>query len=103
MKAYGDLVVDPVVRKRLMGKISREYNRTQREIDTILGGALKVRRPRFYKTLQEREDNLDILHADQIRLIKEWRACTTDRERNEGLPALLLTVNAIASGLRTTG
>jgi phosphoenolpyruvate carboxylase len=103
MKAYGELVEDPDVRRRLMGRISREYRRTRREIDTILGGALKVRRPRFHKTLHAREDNLDILHAEQIRLLKDWRACPTERERNERLPALLLTVNAIASGLRTTG
>lgn len=103
MKAYGELVEDSKVRKRMVGRISREYRRTQREIDTILGGALKDRRPRFHKTLHAREDNLDILHAEQIRLLKDWRACPTERERNERLPALLLTVNAIASGLRTTG
>ncbi|NDV61536.1 phosphoenolpyruvate carboxylase [Puniceicoccales bacterium CK1056] len=103
MKAYAELVDDETVRQKLIRRIIREYNRTEREIDTILGGALKARRPRFHKTLIEREDDLDILHAEQIRLLKDWRSCSTDRERNARLPALLLTVNAIASGLRTTG
>jgi phosphoenolpyruvate carboxylase len=103
MKAYSSLVEETDIRKRLMGRITREYNRTTRELDHILGGALKKRRPRFYKTLQARDDGLNILHAEQIRLLREWRAASSDRERNEQLPALLLTVNAIASGLRTTG
>jgi phosphoenolpyruvate carboxylase len=86
-----------------MGKDTREFNRTRRELDTILGGTLRNRRPRFYKTLQARDEGLNVLHADQIRLLRQWRATESEKDRNEQLPALLLTVNAIASGLRTTG
>ena len=103
MKAYGGLVADAQVRERLLGRINREFTRTRRELNGILGGSLQNRRPRFYKTLQDREAGLDILHEEQIRLLKQWRAGTTERERADLLPSLLLTVNAIASGLRTTG
>lgn len=103
MKAYGSLVEDAESSRRLLNKVIREYNLTGRELNAILGGTLKARRPRFFKTLRDRESDLDILHAEQIRLLKDWRACRRERERNQKLPALLLTVNAIASGLRTTG
>lgn len=103
MKAYSALVEDAETRKRLLGRITREFNRTSRELDRILGGAFKKRRPRLYKTLQDREDGLNVLHSEQIRLLREWRATSSERDRNDQLPALLLTVNAIASGLRTTG
>lgn len=103
MKAYSGLVESEETRRRLMGTIVREYNRTCRELDRILGGQLKQRRPRFFKTLQAREAGLDLLHAEQVRLLREWRQCPSEAERNRQLPALLLTVNAIASGLRTTG
>ncbi|MGC9452346.1 MAG: phosphoenolpyruvate carboxylase [Oceanipulchritudo sp.] len=103
MKAYSGLVEDPGIRRRLMGRVTREYNRTRRELDAILGGSLHKRRPRFHKTLQDREKGLNILHHEQIRLLRQWRACKSGKQRNDLLPDLLLTVNAIASGLRTTG
>jgi phosphoenolpyruvate carboxylase len=103
MRAYSELVADATVRDRLMGRMNGEFKRTTRELNAILGGALKERRPRFHKTLQNRETGLDILHQEQIRLLKKWRSSGSGGERDRLLPSLLLTVNAIASGLRTTG
>jgi len=103
MRAYSALVGNEAVRSGMMRLVSREYTLTRRELDAILGGTLKARRPRFYKTLLARENGLDVLHAEQVRLLRLWRATTQRRDREAQLPALLLTVNAIASGLRTTG
>jgi phosphoenolpyruvate carboxylase len=103
MKAYAGLVEDAPVRERLSGCIAEEFALTRSELDAILGGSLEKRRPRFFKTLQDRESDLDILHGEQIRLLREWRSLTDNSERDRLLPDLLLTVNAIASGLRTTG
>jgi phosphoenolpyruvate carboxylase len=49
---------------------------------------------------------LRVLHHQQMGLLKRWRGALAsgDAEGAEGiLPELLLSVNAIASGLRTTG
>jgi phosphoenolpyruvate carboxylase len=49
---------------------------------------------------------LRTLHRQQITLLQQWRSLlkTGDTEGAQArLPELLLTINAIASGLRTTG
>ena len=53
-----------------------------------------------------RSPAMRVLHHQQIRLIRDWRAA--QRRGDEAgaealLPRLLLLVNAIASGLGTTG
>lgn len=72
----------------------------------VLGGEIEKRRPRFYKTVHSRDAGLRVLHAEQIRLLRAWRDALHAKRDDEAaalLPELLLTVNAIASGLRTTG
>jgi phosphoenolpyruvate carboxylase len=49
---------------------------------------------------------LRVLHRQQIDLLTEWRskrAAQDDAGADALLPELLLSINAIASGLRTTG
>ena len=58
------------------------------------------------KTLDIREAPLRVLHQQQIALLREWRshlAANRAEEADALLPKLLLSINAIASGLRTTG
>lgn len=99
MLAYSALVERAEIRERFMERIVSEYHRTRRWVTELAGGALPGRRPRFYKTLHARDGGLAVLHRDQIRLLREWRQAP-----EEGLlHQLLLNVNAIASGLRTTG
>jgi phosphoenolpyruvate carboxylase len=52
-----------------------------------------------------REAGLRTLHTQQIALLRKWRAeqSAGEDQSEETLLPLLLTVNAIASGLRTTG
>lgn len=53
-----------------------------------------------------RSEALRVLHRQQITLLRQWRALRRRGEVAEAealLPHLLLTVNAIASGLGTTG
>ena len=63
------------------------------------------RRPRLAKTLALRAHGLTALHRQQISLLKRWRTlrAASDPAADALLPPLLLSVNAIASGLRTTG
>jgi len=105
MCLYGDLVENKTLREQFMSLILRERALTVAHLEEIYGSALEERRPRMAKTLAVRADALRKLHEQQVRLLREWRtARKTDPRKAEGLlPALTLSVNAIASGLRTTG
>ncbi len=105
MRSYADLVKDASVRDRLFGLIIEEFDKTQAMMSEIFGGSLESRRPRMIKTLHLRAHALRILHQQQIELLKKWRAAraSSSPEAEKLLPKVLLSVNAIASGLRTTG
>lgn len=101
MNAYAGLVEDVSIRQRFLSNIMEEYEMTEKALNKIFKKPLSERRPRFWKTLQAREAPLQVLHQEQIRLLEKARSTeTVDKHAKE---ALLLVVNAIASGLRTTG
>ena len=101
MDAYADLVDDENLRKLMLEKIINERSLAEQHFNTLFQGTLQERRPRFWKTLQAREDALRLLHGQQIQLLREFR--TEGGDQPERVERLLLVVNAIASGLRTTG
>jgi len=72
-------------------------------LDDIFQGSVEKRRPRMLNTLQRRAEALSVLHRRQISLLREWRGAKSPEEAAELLPRVLLSINAIASGLRTTG
>lgn len=105
MARYAALVSDAAVRARTLGAITDELDRTQAMLERLLGGALTERRPRLSRTLALRREPLFSLHLQQIALLARWR----ETRANDPAAAdvlfddLLLTVHAIAAGLRTTG
>lgn len=101
MERYAGLVKEDDVRQDIFGKIIQEWTLTSRQVDLILGGEMKKRRPRFWKTLQAREAALDLLHYRQLELLQLMRS--KEELDPQTIEDLLLVVNAIASGLRTTG
>ena len=105
MQAYSQLVEDSAVREPIMAAIEAEFKQTQQQLELIFGGSLAERRPRIYRMLQGRQGRLQQLHQQQINLLHTWRSLPSEQiaEREQLLTQLLLTVNAIASGLRTTG
>jgi phosphoenolpyruvate carboxylase len=106
MHLYAALVGNDKIRKRFTQIIVDEFTRTQEVFEHLFGGKLAVRRPRMAKTLQLREEPLRMLHHQQVQLLDKWRKlkASEDTDSAERLrPQLLLSVNAIASGLRTTG
>jgi len=105
MILYAGLVRDPSVREAVLGRILDEYDITLRMMSEVFGGRLEQRRPRMLKTLQLRDAGLRALHRHQVRLLAAWReAYAADTPEKETLlPQVLLSINAIASGLRTTG
>lgn len=106
MKLYAGMVTDEAVRVKFMGLIGDEFTLTSTLLSELLGGKMADRRPRMSKTLDIREEPLKILHRQQVELLKEWRALKDDQKEQEAealFPKILLSINAIASGLRTTG
>jgi phosphoenolpyruvate carboxylase len=102
MHEYASLVEDASTRARVMDQIVAEYERTRWVLEKLFGGERVHRRPRLKKAVDLRRNALIHLHREQIALLRAWRGA--DPDRADGiLRKLLLTVNAIASGLKTTG
>lgn len=106
MRAYAGMVEDVDLRNRCMGKIEAELALTSRMVETIYGGPLAQRRPNVQRMMNLRASGLRVLHKQQIGLLTMWRSYHRMQATSEAdnlIPQLLLTVNAIASGLGTTG
>ncbi len=106
MHAYGDLVKDRAIADEFLNPIDKEYKLTAKWIHKLFGRKIEERRPRVAKTLELREESLKLLHLQQIAQIKKWRDLIEQgkpEEAEEFFPQILLSINAIASGLRTTG
>ena len=83
-----------------------EFDLAQLMLKEVLGGDLATRRPRFKMTHQTRADALLALHNHQVALLRDWRAALSADDHQSAdrfLADLLVCINAIASGLRTTG
>ena len=102
---YADMVVADDVRVTFLDRIRAEHSRTVDVLEQIYGGPLGERRPNIARTLRQRDPALRPLHRRQIELISTWRARQVEdpAAAEAMLPQLLVTVNAIASGLGTTG
>ena len=105
MKKYATLVTDVEIRNRIFDMIADEFQKTELQLKKVFGGSFEERRPRMAKTLALRAEALTFLHEHQIVLLKEWRQARelNPAEAEKLLPQVLLSINAIASGLRTTG
>jgi phosphoenolpyruvate carboxylase len=87
-------------------RILEEFDLAQSMLKEVLGSDSTARRPRFTMTHQIRADALLALHTQQVTLLKEWRGALGSEDHKSAerlLVDLLLCINAIASGLRTTG
>jgi phosphoenolpyruvate carboxylase len=106
MRDYAGLVEDEAVRARVWALVEGEWNRTREGLARVRGEAFVGRRPRLGRTLALRAGPLRVLHRLQIGQLRRWREALKARDEAGAqgqFPELLLTINAIASGLRTTG
>lgn len=106
MDLYAGLVEDEGIRSKFMTLIADEFALTESLLAEVLEGDMATRRPRMSKTLDIREAPLKVLHYQQVELLKEWRALKAEGKEEEAealFPKILLSLNAISSGLRTTG
>ncbi len=106
MLDYASLVKDASIRTSFMDVVLAEFHRTREIMEEIFEGTFRDRRPRLAYTLDIREQALTELHRQQVSLLREWRQRTADGKTADAealLPDLLISINALASGLRTTG
>lgn len=106
MAEYSMLVEDEALRTRILNRILAEYRSTLEITDELLGGNRERRRPRLIKAVEIRRHALTRLHREQIAQLRAWRQALRNERVDEAdrlLQSLLVTVNAIAGGLKTTG
>ncbi|MEY4568417.1 MAG: Phosphoenolpyruvate carboxylase, partial [Planctomycetota bacterium] len=106
MHSYAAMVDDAALRQRCMGLIESELELTREMVEKIYGGPLAERRPNIQRMMNLRNNGLRVLHQQQIDLLRMWRSyhrMQQPQAAEQLIPQLLLTVNAIASGLGTTG
>jgi phosphoenolpyruvate carboxylase len=106
MKLYGGMVVDRKLRRQFLTRVLAEHSLTRKMLDELSGSKLTEGRPRLRKVIALRESAIDLLHEQQVALLKDWRKHVAAGERKEAdalLPQMLLSLNAIAAGLQATG
>jgi phosphoenolpyruvate carboxylase len=106
MQSYAAMVEDESLRNRFMSRIAAELRLTRVHIEDIYGGPLNEKRPNVQRMINLRAEGLKVLHHQQINLLRLWRSYHRMQQPQSAealIPQLLLTVNAIASGLGTTG
>jgi phosphoenolpyruvate carboxylase len=103
-KAYAELVEDEDIKKEILGNITKELTKTRKMMALIFSVPFEERRQYHYYSNVLRTEGLNELHMKQIDLLAKWRKMGGQSEKWQStLKELLLTVNAIASALRSTG
>jgi len=101
---YGSLVDDIDLRDRFLARLRSEHDLTRDLLAELFGKTFREHRPRMARSLSLRTEALHHLHRRQVDLMRLWRGIPgSDPKAEEVLLQLLVVVNAIASGLRTTG
>ena len=106
MRLYGGLVTEKKLRGLFLNRILAEHILTRKMLDELSGSKLSEGRPRLRKVIALRESAIDLLHEQQVALLKDWRRKVAEGDRKEAdelLPQMLLSLNAIAAGLQATG
>ena len=101
---YASLVPDQATRKAIGDMVEAERRRTLAGLDTLFGRSMKERRPALLASIAARADALARVHEAQVRMLAAWRSSGGPPDPDAPLlRRLLMTVNAIAAGLRSTG
>lgn len=101
---YSGLCEDPCLGETFLGRLREEHDLSRTCLEDLFGASLEEHRPGIARDQELKREPLRILHRQQVELLRDWRALPDDDAlRERGLLRLLVTVNAIASGLGTTG
>lgn len=103
-REYAGLVEDERLRNTVFARVKDEYDRTRRALLALGGGDEPGERfPRFTRRLGRRLPVLEAVGHQQVALLREFRAATTDTERRRLALPLRLSINCVAGGLGWTG
>ncbi len=87
----------------LRGRLEEEFANAERAILAITGQqALLDNNPVIQQSIRERNPDTDIINALQFALLTKWRSADGN-ERTELRPLILLSVNALAAAMQSTG
>jgi len=104
-KEYAGLWSEKELSMSIYAKIAEEYYRTVKEVLNVAQiDALMAETPLLQYSLSRREPYLDPLNHIQITVLGRHRKhMLTSQDESPWLDELLLTINAIAAGMRNTG
>lgn len=87
----------------LHDRLAHEYARAERAVLAITGqAALLDNNPVIQQSIRERNPDTDAINALQVELLRRWREA--DAEARTALrPLILLSVNALAAAMQSTG
>jgi phosphoenolpyruvate carboxylase len=105
MKDFAALVEDNQSREELMDLIYTDFKSSLQNIQSIMDGKVETRRVSKLQNIKTRNNALKALHDIQLEYLQKWRSIRdTDPALSEQyLLQLLLLVNALSGGLKSTG
>jgi phosphoenolpyruvate carboxylase len=105
MNDFADLVEDIGVKEELLTLILSDFEICLKKIEEIMGVSVEVRRFSKVEDVKNRTHALRTLHTIQIEYLKKWRNIRgkDQKKSDQYLLQLLLLVNALSGGLKSTG
>lgn len=105
LTAYAELVEEEAIRERFLGLFRSELSVVRQQLNQLLGGDYAIRHPRRARSAEMRSVVLQPLHRHQIALLKRWRSEKAQgaKQAQQTQMELMLTINAIAGAIGTTG
>jgi len=102
---YSGLVEDPKIRRRMLGILGAEFERTEKAILSVTGQKrLLGREPVLLRSVELRNPYIDPLNYIQVDMMRRLRGGALDARESEAVRAVIeLTINGISGGLKNTG
>jgi len=105
MNDFASLLPNEELKFEFMNPILTDYTESLKQIEAITEGTVETRRVSKLEDNKLRKDALKILHQMQIETLVNWRNIDdkNSEEAQRMLLSLLLLVNALSGGLKSTG
>jgi len=105
MKRFAEFLEEKDVRQEFMDMILGDYETCLQRIEDLMGATAEERRISKMQNNKLREAALKKLHTIQLDRLKKWRAVKDkdEAQSHQYLLQLLLNVNALSGGLKSTG
>ena len=106
MSLYSNLVEDEKDKNDIMSILLEELSLTRTMMEDLLESPISERRVNHFHSTRLRAEALYPLHKEQVALLKQWRQAHLSGNKEDSehlLQNLLLSINAIANAMGTTG